>query len=269
MATGTDGLDPGPRMRSTPWLPIRTPPTVRGTLGAAAPGRPPAGTSCGSEVPIRQGNTLYREVPGYVPRSVGPTRRLRTALMSVLVPLPLGQGQPVLSNPGPRVPPRLTYQEKSHEHQEQQTGTLGAAALVLGGSLLGTLTGAGAASAAELERYGGPTRGGATAAAGTAWRTAAAPLDAAEVTALNKAIKRRWRAQYLPGRACAAREHLPVQPDRRGAAAREVLARLFTGYGLEVPANPGLVPAPAFASLTAAARPAWTPRSWTLHCTIR
>ena len=30
------------------------------------------------------------------------------------------------------------------------------------------------------------------------------------------------------------------------------LARLFTKYGLPVPANPGLVPAPTFASLTAA-----------------
>ena len=33
----------------------------------------------------------------------------------------------------------------------------GAAALVVGGLLLGTLTSAGAASAADLERYGGPT----------------------------------------------------------------------------------------------------------------
>ena len=131
---------------------------------------------------------------------------------------------------------------------------LGAAALVLGGLLLGTLTSAGAASAAELERYGGPTGSGATPAAGTAWRTAAAPLDAAEVTALNKAINEEYGALNTYQAALAQLGN--VYPFSQIARAEQqhvnVLARLFTRYGLAVPANPGLIPAPTFASLSAA-----------------
>lgn len=51
--------------------------------------------------------------------------------------------------------------------KNSQLARLGAAALVLGGLLIGTLTGAGAASAAELDRYGGPTGRTTAPAAGT------------------------------------------------------------------------------------------------------
>ena len=71
---------------------------------------------------------------------------------------------------------------------------LGAAALVVGGLLLGTLTSAGAASAAELARYGGPTGRTTAPATGTLWQTPAAPLDAAEMAALIEAINEEYGA---------------------------------------------------------------------------
>jgi hypothetical protein len=131
---------------------------------------------------------------------------------------------------------------------------LGAAALVLGGLLLGTLTSAGAASAAELTRYGGPTGGTAAPAAGTLWQTPVAPLDAAEVAALTAAIDEEYGA--LNTYQAVVSEFGSVTPFSHIVRAEQqhvnALARLFTKYGLPVPPNPGLVPAPTFASLAAA-----------------
>jgi hypothetical protein len=126
----------------------------------------------------------------------------------------------------------------------------GAAALVVGGLLLGTLTSAGAASAAELERYGGPT-GRAT---GTYWQTPVAPLDAAEVAALTDAIDEEYGA--LNTYQAVLSQFGSVTPFSRIVRAEQqhvnALARLFTKYGLSVPTNLGLDPAPTFANLTAA-----------------
>ena len=131
---------------------------------------------------------------------------------------------------------------------------LGAAALVVGGLLLGTLTSAGAASAAELDRYGGPTGQPAVAVAGTYRQTPVAPLDAAEVAALTEAIDEEYGA--LNTYQAVVSQFGSVTPFSRIVRAEQqhvnALARLFTKYGLAVPANPGLVPAPTFPSLTAA-----------------
>jgi hypothetical protein len=131
---------------------------------------------------------------------------------------------------------------------------MGAAALVLGGLLLGTFTGAGAASAAELDRYGGPTGQPVTPVAGTYWQTPVGPLDAAEVEALNAAINEEYGA--LNTYQAVLSRFGSVTPFSRIVRSEQqhvnALSQLFTKYGLEVPDNPGLVPAPAFASLTAA-----------------
>jgi hypothetical protein len=131
---------------------------------------------------------------------------------------------------------------------------LGAAALVVGGLLLGTLTSAGAASAAELARYGGPTGQPAASVAGTYRQTPVAPLDAAEVAALTEAIDEEYGA--LNTYQAVVSQFGSVTPFSRIVRAEQqhvnALARLFTKYGLSVPTNPGLVPAPTFASLTAA-----------------
>ena len=130
----------------------------------------------------------------------------------------------------------------------------GAAALVVGGLLLGTLTSAGAALAADLERYGGPTGRTTAPATGTLWQTPVAPLDAAEVAALTAAIDEEYGA--LNTYQAVLSQFGSVTPFSRIVRAEQqhvnALARLFTKYGLPVPANPGLVPAPTFASLTAA-----------------
>jgi hypothetical protein len=131
---------------------------------------------------------------------------------------------------------------------------MGAAALVLGGLLLGTFTGAGAASAAELDRYGGPTGQPVTPVAGTYWQTPVGPLDAAEVEALNAAINEEYGA--LNTYQAVLSRFGSVTPFSRIVRSEQqhvnALSQLFTKYGLEVPDNPGLVPAPTFASLTAA-----------------
>jgi hypothetical protein len=131
---------------------------------------------------------------------------------------------------------------------------LGAAALVVGGLLLGTLTSAGVASAAELARYGGPTGRTTAPVAGTLWQTPVAPLDAAEKTALIEAINEEYEA--LNTYQAVLSQFGSVTPFSRIVRAEQqhvnVLTQLFTKYGLSVPANPGLVPAPTFASLTAA-----------------
>jgi len=125
---------------------------------------------------------------------------------------------------------------------------LGAAALVLGGLLIGTLTGAGAASAAELDRRGGPSGRTTAPAAGTYWGTAAAPLDAAEVTALTEAINEEYGA--LNTYQAAVEQFGNVYPFSQIARSEQqhvnALARLFTKYGLAVPANPGLASTPSW-----------------------
>ena len=130
----------------------------------------------------------------------------------------------------------------------------GAAALVVGGLLLGTLTSAGAASAAGLERYGGPTGRTTAPVTGSYRQTPVAPLDAAEVAALTEAINEEYGA--LNTYQAVLSQFGSVTPFSRIVRAEQqhvnALARLFTKYGLSVPANPGLVPAPTFASLTAA-----------------
>ncbi len=70
--------------------------------------------------------------------------------------------------------------------KQSKLARLGAAALVIGGLLIGTLTGA--ASATSLDRYGGPSGRTTAPAAGTYWGTIGAPLEAAEVAALTEAI---------------------------------------------------------------------------------
>jgi hypothetical protein len=131
---------------------------------------------------------------------------------------------------------------------------LGAAALVVGGLLLGTLSSAGAASAAELARHGGPTGRSAGPATGTLWQTPVAPPDAAEVAALTAAIDEEYGA--LNTYQAVLSQFGSVMPFSRIVRAEQqhvnALARLFTKYGLPVPANPGLVPASTFASLTTA-----------------
>lgn len=117
---------------------------------------------------------------------------------------------------------------------------MGAAALVLGGLMIGTL--AGAASAASVDRFGPPAGRGTGVATGTTWSTSAAPLDAAEVTALNKAIEEEYGA--LNTYQAALAQFGNIYPFNWIARAEQqhvnVLARLFTRYGLAVPANPGL-----------------------------
>jgi hypothetical protein len=130
----------------------------------------------------------------------------------------------------------------------------GAAALVVGGLLLGTLTSVGAASAAELGRYGGPTGRTTAPVTGAFSQTPVAPLDAAEVAALTAAINEEYGA--LNTYQAVLSQFGSVTPFSRIVRAEQqhvnALARLFTKYGLAVPTNPGLVPAPTFASLTAA-----------------
>jgi hypothetical protein len=120
--------------------------------------------------------------------------------------------------------------------------------------LLGTLTGAGAASAAELDRYGGPTGRTAAPATGIYWGTATEPLDAGEVTALTEAINEEYRALNTYQAALAQFDSLTPFSQIVRAEQQHVnaLARLFTKYDLAVPINPGLVPVPTFASPTAA-----------------
>lgn len=129
---------------------------------------------------------------------------------------------------------------------------MGAAALVLGGLVIGTLAGAGAASATVLDRYGGPANRAAT--PGGRWQAPAAPLDAAEVSALTAAINEEYGA--LNTYQAVLTQFGRVVPFSNIARSEQqhvnVLARLFTKYGLPVPANPGLAPAPTFSSLAAA-----------------
>jgi hypothetical protein len=129
---------------------------------------------------------------------------------------------------------------------------MGAVALVLGGLMLGTL--AGAASAAELDRYGGPTGGNTTPFTGIYSQTPVAPLSEGEVQALTEAIEEEYGA--LNTYEAVLSQFGSVLPFSRIARSEQqhvdALARLFEKYGLEVPANLGLVPAPTFASLTEA-----------------
>ncbi len=117
---------------------------------------------------------------------------------------------------------------------------MSAAALVVGGLLIGTLTGA--ASAAAVDRYGGPAGRGAAPAAVTNNRTPIAAPDAAEVAALTEAINEEYGA--LNTYQAAVAQFGNIYPFSQIARSEQqhvkVLARLFTQYGLPVPANPGL-----------------------------
>jgi hypothetical protein len=123
---------------------------------------------------------------------------------------------------------------------------MGAVALVLGGLMIGTLTGA--ASAAGLDRYGPPTGRGAGSAAGTNRSATSAPLDAAEAAALNEAINEEYGA--LNTYQAAIAQFGNIYPFSQIARAEQqhvnVLARLFARYGLDVPANPGLTSTPTW-----------------------
>ena len=133
--------------------------------------------------------------------------------------------------------------------KQSKLARMGAAALVIGGLLIGTLTGA--ASAASLDRYGGPSGRTTAPATGTYWGTAAAPLDAAEVTALIAAINEEYGA--LNTYQAAISQFGSITPFSQIARSEQqhvnALARLFTRYGLEVPANPGLTAAPTWESV--------------------
>jgi hypothetical protein len=150
--------------------------------------------------------------------------------------------------------PILTTRRDSMNIKQNKIVRWGAAALVVGGLLLGTLASAGAASAAGLERYGGPTGRTTAPVTGSYRQTPVAPLDAAEMAALTEAINEEYGA--LNTYQAVLSQFGSVTPFSRIVRAEQqhvnALARLFTKYGLPVPANPGLVPAPTFASLTAA-----------------
>lgn len=123
---------------------------------------------------------------------------------------------------------------------------LAATALVAGGLLIGTLTGV--ASAATEDRYGGPTGRATVPAAGTYWGAALAPLDDAEVTALTEAINEEYGA--LNTYQAAIAQFGNIYPFSQIARSEQqhvnALARLFTKYGLPVPANPGLATVPTW-----------------------
>ncbi len=122
-------------------------------------------------------------------------------------------------------------------------------ALVAGGLLIGTLTGA--ASAATLDRYGGPTGRTAAPVTGTYGGTALAPLDAVEVAALTEAINEEYGA--LNTYQAAIAQFGNIYPFSQIARSEQqhvnALARLFTQYGLPVPANPGLTTTPTWATV--------------------
>ncbi len=124
---------------------------------------------------------------------------------------------------------------------------MGAVALVLGGLMIGTLTAA--ASAAGVDRYGPPGGRGTGTTVG-----ATSTLDAAEVTALNEAINEEYGA--LNTYQAAIAQFGNVYPFSRIARAEQqhvnALARLFTRYGLAVPANPGLTSTPTWNAVAAA-----------------
>jgi len=134
--------------------------------------------------------------------------------------------------------------------KQSKLARLAATALVAGGLLIGTLTGA--ASAATVDRYGGPTSRTTAPAAGTTWRTPAAPLDAAEVTALTEAINEEYGA--LNTYQAAISQFGNIAPFSQIARSEQqhvnALARLFTKYGLAVPANPGLANTPTWNAVT-------------------
>lgn len=129
---------------------------------------------------------------------------------------------------------------------------MGAVALVLGGLMIGTLTAA--ASAAGVDRYGPPGGRGTGTTVGATWSTTAAPLDAAEVTALNEAINEEFGA--LNTYQAAVAQFGNVYPFSQIARAEQqhvnALARLFARYGLAVPANPGLTSTPTWNAVAAA-----------------
>ena len=133
--------------------------------------------------------------------------------------------------------------------KQSKLARLGAAAFVAGGLLIGTLTGA--ASAAELDRYGGPSGQATAPAAGTYWSTAVSPLDATEVTALTEAINEEYGALNTYQAAIAQFGSITPfsQIVRSEQQHVEALAQLFIRYGLAVPTNPGLASIPTWSTV--------------------
>jgi len=154
----------------------------------------------------------------------------------------------------------------------------GAAALVLGGLVIGSV--AGAASAAGPDRFGPPGSGSAgqglgsgraapqQPGAGRGWDNSQQPSrgmgrhqgivaekpDAAEVAALQEALDEEYGA--LNTYKAVMAQLGDIYPFNRIARSEQqhvnALVRLFTKYGLEVPSNPGLTTTPTWASVAAA-----------------
>jgi hypothetical protein len=127
--------------------------------------------------------------------------------------------------------------------------------LVVGGLILSSV--APMASAETLDRWSGPGRSS-TGTVGGYLSTASvgAPLDTTEQAALNEAILEEYGALNLYN--AVLEQYGSVLPFSRIARAEaqhvRALTQLFTKYGLTVPANPGLSPAPIFTRLTQACK---------------
>ena len=123
----------------------------------------------------------------------------------------------------------------------------GTAALVILGLMIGT---AGLAGAEELDRRGGP--GNNWAPGSCVYAQAAQPIDQAEITALNRAIAEEYGALNTYKAAIAQLGNIYPFSQIVRAEQQHVnaLSRLFTKYGLSIPADPGLIGTPTFPSLT-------------------
>ena len=123
----------------------------------------------------------------------------------------------------------------------------GTAALVILGLMIGTV---GMAGAEELDRRGGP--GSNWVPGSGVYAQAAQPLDQAEIEALDRAIAEEYGA--LNTYKAAIAELGNVYPFSQIVRAEQqhvnALSRLFTKYGLAIPANPGLTTTPNLSTLT-------------------
>jgi hypothetical protein len=119
----------------------------------------------------------------------------------------------------------------------------GAAALVLAGMVIAAV---GVAGATELDRRGGPGSGWAPGSGSVI--QAAQPLEQAEIEALNRAIYEEYGAlnTYQAAITQLGAGYPFTQIARSEQQHVNALGRLFTKYGLAVPANPGLANPPDF-----------------------
>ena len=122
----------------------------------------------------------------------------------------------------------------------------GTAVLVILGLMIGTV---GLAGAAELDRRGGP--GSNWAPGSGVYAQAVQPIDQAEIEALNRAIAEEYGALNTYQAAIAQLGN--VYPFSQIARSEQqhvnALSRLFTKYGLAIPANPGLTGTPTLSPL--------------------